>query len=255
MTMMGLEKKTAVITGAASGIGRAIALRFASEGARVVAFDIDSAALETLVAEISGSGGAAEARSVDVSLESGVAGAFGGLGGVDILVNNAGISSIGCLEDADPQEFERVYATNVKGVYHCLRLAVPLMAAQNSGVVLNMASIASRLGIQNRFAYSMSKGAVLAMTMSVARDYIGSGIRCNCICPARVHTPFVDTYLDRHYADNRDEMMAELSRFQPIGRMGTPEEIAGLAAFLCSDEAAFITGAAYDIDGGVTSLR
>ena len=159
------------------------------------------------------------------------------------------------MEVATPEEMDNIYAVNVKGLYHCLHAAIPGMREQGGGVVLNLASIASKLGIQDRFAYSMSKGAAFAMTLSVARDYVDKGIRCNCLCPARVHTPFVDNYLDKNYPDTKAEMFEKLSEYQPLGRMGKPEEIAALAAFLCSDEASFITGAAYDIDGGVVQLR
>jgi NAD(P)-dependent dehydrogenase (short-subunit alcohol dehydrogenase family) len=253
--MKKLEDQIAVVTGAGSGIGRAIATRFAAEGARVVAFDVDEESVTSLAAEIVESGGQAVARLVDVSSEESVRAGFDSLERVDILVNNAGIASIGNLENTTPEEFDRVFAINVKGIYQCLRVAIPSMRARKSGVILNLASIASKLGIQDRFAYSASKGAVLSMTLSVARDYVEHGIRCNCICPARVHTPFVDTYLEEHYPDTRDEMFAKLSAFQPIGRMGTPDEIAALACFLCSEESSFITGATYDIDGGVSNLR
>ena len=175
-------------------------------------------------------------------------------GGLDVLINNAGIASIGSLTQTGPDELDRVYQVNVRGVYHCLYSAVPIMIDRGGGVILNLASIASLVGIKERFAYSMSKGAVLTMTYSVAKDYIGHGIRCNCICPARIHTPFVDGYLRRHHAGHEAEVFEQLSRYQPIGRMGTPEEAAALAAFLCSDEASFVTGAAYPLDGGVTTL-
>jgi NAD(P)-dependent dehydrogenase (short-subunit alcohol dehydrogenase family) len=148
-----------------------------------------------------------------------------------------------------------LYRVNVKGTYHAMHAAVPRMLAQGHGVILNIASIVSKVGIEERFAYSMTKGAVLAMTLSVARDYVRRGIRCNCICPARVHTPFVDGFIAAHYADRAEEVFARLSAYQPIGRMARPDEIAALAAYLCSEEAAFVTGSAYDIDGGVTLLR
>lgn len=253
--MKTMEDKRAVVTGAGSGIGRAIAARFGSEGAEVFLFDRDKEAAETVAAEIRAKGGQATAVEVDVSQQASVQAAFDSLDRIDVLVNNAGVSSIGNVEATSPEELDRVYAINIKGVYFCLQAAVSRMTEQKSGVILNLASIASKLGIQDRFAYSMSKGAVLSMSLSVARDYVESGIRCNCICPARVRTPFVDAFLDKHYAENREEMFAKLSEFQPIGRMGEPEEIAALARFLCSDESSFITGSAYDIDGGVSLLR
>lgn len=250
-----LKGKTAVVTGAGSGIGRAIANRLGREGVVVFVLDLDDEKGAETVASIENAGGSARYLSCNVADAASVERVFSQVERLDILVNNAGISSVGNVEATTPEEMDRVYAVNVKGVYHCLREGIINMKAHGGGVVLNLASIASKLGIADRFAYSMSKGAVLAMTLSVARDYVSAGIRCNCICPARVHTPFVDSFLDRHYADNRGEMLEKLSAYQPIGRMGRPEEIADLAAFLCGDVSAFITGAAYDIDGGVTLLR
>ena len=171
-----------------------------------------------------------------------------------MLVNNAGIASVGTVTSTTEEDFDRVLSVNVKGVFHCLQAGVTRMKESGGGAIVNLASIASLIGIPDRFAYSMSKGAVLTMTLSVARDFVSEGIRCNCICPARVHTPFVDGYLARHYPGREAEMFETLSRTQPIGRMGRPEEIAALALYLCSDEAGFVTGAAYPIDGGATSM-
>ena len=253
--MSRFQNKTAVVTGGGSGIGEAITKRLAAEGASVIVLDWDDEAAAEVSRDIEASGGIARSVKVDVSKLESVEAALASEASIDILVNNAGIASIGNLENTSPEELDRVYSVNVKGVYNCLSVVIPGMKKRGSGVVLNMASIASRLGIQDRFAYSMSKGAVLSMTLSVARDYVDAGIRCNCICPARVHTPFVDAFLDKHFADNRDEVFENLSKYQPIGRMGKPEEIAALAAFLCSDESSFITGSAYDIDGGVMQLK
>lgn len=247
--------KTAVITGAGSGIGKAIALRLAKDGASLVILELSEKAAEATKGEILSAGGEARVIPCDVSNTESVQSAFSSLERVDILVNNAGIAHVGNVELTTPADLDKIYSVNVKGVYHCLHFALPFMLKQGQGVVLNMASIASKIGIQDRFAYSMSKGAVLSMTLSIARDYVDKGIRCNCVCPARIHTPFVDGYLEKNYPDNKAEMFEKLSKFQPIGRMGSPDEIAALAAFLCSDDAAFITGAAYDVDGGVTSLR
>ncbi|MEZ5303837.1 MAG: SDR family oxidoreductase [Verrucomicrobiales bacterium] len=256
---MRLQKKFAVITGGASGIGRAIAERFAAEGAHAAIVDRDQAAASAAAVEIASAGGEVSAWACDVSDHADVARNFDEivrqLGRIDILVNNAGIAHVGKLEDTSPEDFERILSVNVRGVYHCLHAAIKPMVEGGGGAILNLASVASKIGIPDRFAYSMSKGAVHMMTLSVARDYIGAGIRCNCLCPGRVHTPFVDNYLKQNYPGQEEEMFAKLAATQPIGRMGKPEEIAALAAFLCSDEAAFITGSAYDIDGGFTLLR
>ncbi len=250
--------KTVVVTGAGSGIGRAIAERFASHGAHAAVLDIDPDAARETAGRIGEQGGRASAHACDVAdvvaVERAVEGVVADRGRVDALVNNAGVASIGRLTETDGDELDRVYRVNVKGVYHGMRAVIPHMVGAGGGVILNLASIASLIGIKDRFAYSMSKGAVLTMTYSVAIDYIHDGIRCNCICPARIHTPFVDGYLKKHHAGHEHEVFDTLSRYQPIGRMGTPEEVAALAAFLCSDDAAFITGSAYPLDGGVTTL-
>jgi NAD(P)-dependent dehydrogenase (short-subunit alcohol dehydrogenase family) len=250
-----LTGKRAVVTGAGSGIGAAIAGLFARQQARVVAVDIDEAAARRTVDAIRTEGGCAEAATCDVADAARVAALFERLAAagarVDILVNNAGIAHIGTIERTTEAEFDRLFRVNVKGVFLCAKHAVPIMTRQGGGVILNMASIASLIGLPDRFAYSMTKGAVLTMTRSIAVDYVKQGIRCNCICPARVHTPFVDQYLAQHYPGREREMFAQLSAYQPIGRMGTPEEVAHLALYLCSDEASFVTGQAYPIDGGV----
>lgn len=249
-----LKHKHAVITGAGSGIGRAIAERFAQEGARVTILERNEAEGRATAEAI----GQARFLSCDVSDAASVRAAFAeaqAANPIDILVNNAGIAHIGTVESTTPEDFDRVMNVNVRGVFLCTQAAIPGMVARGRGVILNLASCASKVGIQDRFAYSASKGAVLTMTLSIARDYVGKGVRCNCLCPGRVHTPFVDGYIQKHYPDRREEMFQKLSEYQPIGRMAKPEEIAGLALFLCSDEASFVTGSAYDIDGGVTLLR
>ncbi len=250
-----LASKHALVTGAGSGIGRALVERFAAEGASVTVLDYGREAAEAVASAIRNQGGRAEAAACDVSDGEAVRAVFAALPRLDILVNNAGIAHIGTATSTQPADFDRVYSVNVKGVYHCLHFGLPRLLEQKGGVVLNLASIASKVGLPDRFAYSMTKGAVLSMTLSVARDYVAQGIRCNCICPARVHTPFVDGFLARTYPGREAEMFAKLSAAQPVGRMGEPEEIAALAAFLCSPEASFITGSAYDIDGGTTLLR
>jgi NAD(P)-dependent dehydrogenase (short-subunit alcohol dehydrogenase family) len=252
--MFDLHEKVAVVTGAGSGIGAAIALLFARQGARLVVVDVAESA-DTTVAAIRAARGEAVARRCDVAEPDEVARTFAGVraefGRLDILVNNAGIAHVGTIEQTAPEDLDRLYAVNVRGVFLCSRAAVAIMLQHGGGVIVNMASIASLVGVPERFAYSMTKGAVLTMTMSVALDYVKRGIRCNCICPARVQTPFVEGYLRRHYPGREDEMRRALEAYQPIGRMCTPEEVASLALYLCSDEAAFVTGQAYPIDGGV----
>jgi NAD(P)-dependent dehydrogenase (short-subunit alcohol dehydrogenase family) len=193
----------------------------------------------------------------DVSNSSSVDAAFAALdaayGRLNILVNNAGISHIGTVQTTTEADFERVFQVNVKGIFLCSQAAIPLLLRQAGAVILNMASIASHIGLPDRFAYSMSKGAVYTMTLSMAADYM-KRIRCNCISPARVHTPFVDAYLAKSYPGREQEMFQKLSEYQPMGRMGNPQEVAQLAVYLCSDEACFITGHAYPIDGGVMAL-
>ena len=257
--MFSLEGKTALVTGGGSGIGQAISKVFAKAGATVEILEMDEAAGSTTVAEIEADGGQAAWTKCDVSKEAEVRTAIDAItkrnGNLNILVNNAGIASIGDAVSTSEEEFDRLYSVNVKGVRNVLHIGIPKLIAAGGGVILNMASTASLMGIPDRFAYSMSKGAVLTMTYSVARDYLKDGIRCNCICPARIHPPFVDGYLDKNYPDNREEMFEKLSQAQPIGRMGQPVEVANAALFLCSDESAFITGNAYPVDGGTLNIR
>jgi NAD(P)-dependent dehydrogenase (short-subunit alcohol dehydrogenase family) len=255
-----LEGKHAVVTGAGSGIGLAIAKRFAAVGARVSLVDLDLKRTQEAAHEISTTGARdATAFACDVADSKSVHSVFGEViqqrGAVDILVNSAGIAHVGSLLTTSPEDVDRLYAVNVRGTYLTMRAVLSSMVERRCGVVLNMASIAATTGLPDRFAYSMTKGAVRAMTFSVAKDYIRDGIRCNCISPARVHTPFVDGFLARNYPGREQEKMEELSAAQPIGRMGTPEEIAALALYLCSDESSFVTGADYLIDGGFQNLR
>lgn len=249
------EKKEVIVTGAGSGIGQAIALRLCSEGANVWAWDLGLRQLDDTFAKAKGLAGTLIPVACDITSFESVRDAMSTPSKIDVLVNNAGVAHVGNVEKVTPDDLDRLYRVNVKGVYHCLFHAVPRMVEKGGGAILNLASIASKIGIQDRFAYSMTKGAVYSMTLSIARDYVARGIRCNCVCPARVHTPFVDGFIAREYPGRRDEMLEKLSAYQPIGRMGKPEEIASTAAFLCSEEASFITGSAYDIDGGVTLLR
>jgi 2-keto-3-deoxy-L-fuconate dehydrogenase len=253
--MFSLKDKTAIITGAASGIGKAVAVLFAKQGALVHLLDMNEDALAQAAGEINNAGGHATAHKVHVDMQQEIKTAFETIAVADILVNCAGISNIGKADTTSEEDFDKVYKVNVKGMYNCLHIAIPMMKKNNGGVILNMASIASSVGIPDRFAYSMSKGAVVGMTLSVAKDYLNDGIRCNCISPARVHTPFVDNFLAKTYPGQEKEMFEKLSKTQPIGRMATPEEIAHLVLYLCSDEASFITGCDYPIDGGFIKLN
>jgi NAD(P)-dependent dehydrogenase (short-subunit alcohol dehydrogenase family) len=245
--MFKLTHKKVVITGGCSGIGKSIALTFLAQGAEVHVIDL-KAPVEPLTSDIT-------LHLADITNVDSVQAIANELGSIDILVNNAGIPQIGNLEKTSPSDFQNIFDVNVKGAYHCMYAFIPGMIQQKSGVILNMASVAASVGIPDRFGYSMTKGAIKSMTQSVAKDYIHQGIRCNCISPGRVHTPFVDGFIAKNYPDNQAEMFAKLSATQPIGRMAQPQEIAHLALYLCSDEAAFITGCDYPIDGGFIYLN
>ncbi|HKR84671.1 MAG TPA: SDR family oxidoreductase [Terriglobales bacterium] len=253
-----LDGKSAVITGAGSGIGRAVALKFAANGAAVHLFDLNLPQAEAVASEIKSTGGNATPWLCDVGDQAQTLSTFQKLVSnqrIHILVNNAGISQIGNIENTSEADFDRILRVNVKGYYNCIHGAIGHMKSNGGGVILNMASVAGSAGLADRFGYSTSKGAVIAMTYSVAKDYVAHGIRCNCISPARVHTPFVDSYLSKNYPGREQEMYRNLAATQPIGRMGEPEEVASLALYLCSDRAAFITGTNYPIDGGFLNLH
>ena len=250
-----LTQKSAVITGGGSGIGRAIAQLFARQGATVHLPELMLTNAEETVSLIKEEGGMAKAYACNVSDQIAVESVFQAIGSFDILVNCAGIAHVGRADTTSAEDFEKVFNVNVKGTYNCLHAGIPILKHRGGGVVLNIASIAALVGIPDRFAYSMSKGAVYAMTMSVARDYLADHIRCNSISPARVHTPFVDGFIAKNYPGQEDIMFEKLSKSQPIGRMGNVEEIATLALYLCSDEAGFISGNDYTIDGGFIKLN
>lgn len=252
-----LDKKTAIVTGGGSGIGKAIALALAAQGAIVHIFEFSVNQAKEVVQEIKSRGGQAIAHACDVSQQAQVLAAVQEVlttGQFDILINNAGVAHIGTVETTTEADLDRLYAVNIKGVYNCIHACIPHFKTREAGVIINLASIAASVGIAERFAYSMTKGAVLTMTYSVAKDYVRHGIRCNSISPARVHTPFVDGFLAKHYPGQESEMFDQLAATQPIGRMGKPTEVAHLACYLCSDEAAFITGTDFPIDGGFLKL-
>ena len=247
-----------MITGAGSGIGQAVAVKFAAHGASIRILDVNQAAASITGSRICGNGGNASIHLCDVTDQSQVKGVFEELFGrerIHILVNNAGVSHVGTVESTVEEDFDRLVRINIKGFYNCMHFMVPHMRDQGGGVILNMASIAGSAGLPDRFAYSMTKGAVIAMTYSVARDYLAHNIRCNSISPARVHTPFVDDYLRKNYPGHEQEMFGKLAKSQPIGRMAEPAEVASLALFLCSDEASFLSGVDYPLDGGFFNLR
>lgn len=257
--MFRLDGKMAIVTGAGSGMGREIALLFAKQGATVAVADINQPAAEAVTAEITGTGGQAYAQALDVtkldSAEAAVAEAVQRAGRLDILVNNAGIGLVGNLLETAPDDFHRLFSVNVDGVYHCSKAAVAQMTAQSpkGGVIVNMASVAGQVAVARRFAYCATKGAVISMTQSTAMDYIDQGIRCNCICPGTVETPFVEAYLQKYHAGEIEETRKQLHARQPLGRMGRAEEIAPLALYLASDDASYVTGAQMTIDGGLTA--
>ena len=241
-----LKGKKVVVTGGCSGIGESIATLFQQQGAEVHVIDLSQPKEPKSKINY---------HQADITNLEVVKQIATRLTSIDILVNNAGIPQIGNLENTNPADFQRIFDVNVKGSYHCMYAFIPSMIKQKSGVILNMASVAASVGIPDRFGYSMTKGAIKSMTQSVAKDYVKQGIRCNCISPGRVHTPFVDGFIAKNYPDHQKEMFEKLSATQPIGRMAKPQEIAHLALYLCSDEAAFITGCDYPIDGGFIYLN
>ncbi len=253
--MFSLQNKKAVVTGGGSGIGKAIATLFAKQGAQVHIVELTEESAKDAVTEISAAGGKVFFHACNVANQQEVLATFKKIGNINILINNAGIAHVGKVETTPEADFDRVMTVNVKGVYNCLYAAIPQLRLSGGGVIVNMASIAVWVGLSDRFAYSTAKGAVMSMTLSVAKDYIGENIRCNSMSPARVHTPFVDGFIAKNYPNNQEEMFEKLSKSQPIGRMGKPEEVAALALFLCSDEAGFITGCDYPIDGGFIKLN
>ena len=256
--MFNLNNKTSIITGGGSGIGKAISVLFAKQRSNVFILDVDEAGATKTTEEIKAENGKSTFLKCNIAdeqeVESVISNIVAQTSAIDIIVNNAGIAHIGTLETTTTGDLDRLLSVNVKGAFHVARAAIRFMK-EKGGSILNMASIASTVGIPDRFAYSMTKGAVIGMTLSIAKDYLKHNIRCNCISPARVHTPFVDGFLAKNYPGREEEMFKKLSATQPIGRMGRPDEIAYLALYLCSDEASFITGCDYPIDGGFSKLN
>jgi len=259
MALFQLNDKVAVVTGGGSGIGKSCAEVLSSQGAHVFLLELNNSSGEEVAQNIRDTGGQCTFVQCDVGDQESVRRAFQSLdkisGSLDILVNNAGVSHIGNLEDTTEEAMDKVFKVNVKGAFYCLSEAVSRMKTTGGGRIVNIASSAVWVGISDRFAYSMSKAAVANMSLTVAKDYVNKNIQSNSISPGRVHTPFVDQYLARHYPGQETEMFEKLSKTQPIGRMASPDEIAYLALYLSSDEAGFITGSDYIIDGGMITLN
>ncbi|MDX5338610.1 MAG: SDR family oxidoreductase [Cyclobacteriaceae bacterium] len=251
-----MKLKTILITGGASGIGLAMVKKFAAEGSRVYFIDNNHQEGTKIQLEEHEKGFAVKFLEANLTDFDSVRHLVNSIPGkIDVLINNAGISHIGKVENTSSEDFDRLYSVNIKGVFHAIKASLPKLIEKGGGSILNLCSVAATIGIPDRFAYSMTKGAVLSMTLSVARDYVGQGIRCNCISPGRVHTPFVDGFLAKNYPGQEKEMFEKLAATQPIGRMGTPEEIADLAYFISSDAGGFITGTNFNIDGGFIGLK
>ena len=250
-----LHHKTAVVTGGGSGIGKEVCIVLAQQGALVYVLDLNKEQAHATAAQIEKNGGQAKAVEMDVTNQAAMQKTHEQIGSIHILVNCAGISHIGNATNTSEQDFEKIFHVNVRGVYNSLYAGIPIMQKSGGGAIVNISSVAAKVGVSDRFAYSMSKGAIHAMTLSVAKDFIKENIRCNSISPARVHTPFVDGFLKNNYPGQETEMFEKLSKTQPIGRMGNPTEIAQQVLYLCSDEAGFVTGCDYAIDGGFTTLN
>jgi len=254
-----LDDKIAIITGGGSGIGASISQTFAKAGAHVQILDLSAENGAQVAQSIRDAGGKAQHHQADVTNQEQLLHLVNKIvketGAIDILVCNAGVAHVGTLDTTAEADFDRIYEVNIKGVYNSMYAVITHMMQQKKGIILNIGSIAAMMGLPDRFAYSMSKGAVLSMTYTVARDYLAYNIRCNSIAPARIHTPFVDNFIAKNYPGQEAEIFEKLSKTQPIGRMGTPEEVAHLALYLCSEEAGFITGTNFPIDGGFVTLN
>ena len=242
-----MDGRRALITGGASGIGAATCRVLHAAGAHVTIADIDQPRAAALARELPG----ASVLILDVTGESAVAAAFARIGALDILVNNAGIGLVGGVEQTEPEDFDRLFQVNVRGMYLVTRAAIPLLLRAR-GSIVNIGSVAGLVGVKKRFAYCATKGAVIAMTRQLAVDY-PTELRVNCICPGTVDTPFVEAYLEKYHRHEKDKVRAELNQRQPVGRLGRPEEIAHMVLYLCSPEAEFVNGSVLTIDGGWTA--
>lgn len=237
-----LKDKNIIVTGGSSGIGESIIDLLLENYGTVINIDVNNnSKTKTIISDIT--------RNKDIKkIINSVPDK------IDILINNAGIGLVGNIENTNEKDFDKIFEVNVKGLFNITKALIPRMK-KDGGTIINMASTAAIVGLDDRFAYSASKGAVMSMTNSIAKDYISFGIRCNSISPGRVHTPFVDSYLEKFYPDNKKEMFEKLSKTQPLGRMAKPSEVASLVLYLCSDEASFITGSDFQIDGGFVKLN
>jgi NAD(P)-dependent dehydrogenase (short-subunit alcohol dehydrogenase family) len=242
-----LDGRTALVTGGASGIGEATCRTFADAGAEVLICDLDRVRAEALADELPG----AKAFVCDITDESGVQHMFSSIDKLDILVNNAGIGLVGGVEDTSLLDFQKLFRVNVEGLFIVTKAAMSKLLASR-GVIVNIGSVAGLIGVKKRFAYCATKGAVIALTRQLAVDY-PTQIRVNCICPGTVETPFVESYLEKYHKHEKEKVRAELDQRQPIGRLGRPEEIAGMALYLASDDAGFVNGSVLPIDGGWTA--
>jgi NAD(P)-dependent dehydrogenase (short-subunit alcohol dehydrogenase family) len=250
-----LDNRHALVSGGASGIGEATVRELVRAGAFVYIADINIPAGEALAASLPST----EFLHLDVISPASIAAAVARMARLDILVNNAGVGHVGSIEATEPEDFDRLLNVNVRSVYLVTRAFMPLLLASQPagdknapGTIINIASIAGLVGVKERFAYCATKGAVIAMTRQLAVDYPKT-LRVNAICPGTVQTPFVEGYLEKFYKDNKDEVRAELRARQPLGRLGQPAEIASMVRYLASDEAAFVTGSLFTMDGGWTA--
>ena len=250
-----LAGKRTIVTGAGSGIGRAIALRLASEGARVVVSDVDDGAAGAVVGEISEMGGVAFYQKTDVTKASDVEALVGRVisewDGLDVMVNNAGVGVAGMATTTAEREYEFVMDVCVRGTFLGMKYAIPALTESGGGSVINMSSVAALVGIPDRAVYSAAKGAILAMTRAAAIDHVGEGVRVNCVAPGTVDTPWISRITSGY--DDPQEARANMQARQPHGRFVAPEEIAAMAAYLAADESASVIGACMIVDGGVTA--